>query len=455
MSNHRYGLMLPISITRRQLLGGSSAAVAASLVGFAPTRGRAAMSGTANVFCSAGQRWELPQRAVLPLFSKAFPNIKINLQPVPHGEAVTKIMVSMSSKTDAYDVVFTDNGQWPALNAMGAMTELGPFMDKDPPWRDDYLADVPPAIANLYRVPAKTQAPLYGLTPDGNAQIAFYRTDLFQQKGMKLPETWPEVIDAAKELTDKAKGQYGFISTMRRGIFAGWQFWAVMASYGGSWFDKEETGGWRPQFATDPGYQALQTLLKLMPYAHPVTLNATDDEANSALADGSAVYGPIEWGTAVLNDSKFTKFADVIRADITPRGETAKGRHAPLMGGLGMFIPSWSKNKDAAWEWIKWCNSGDMTNPAIGEAWVKNSGQPARVSLLNKYTSIRPYFAGLSKAYPHAVPYMATIPEAQTIAELIGNETSSALTAEKSIEAALKGMDEGVTHIMSDSGYYH
>ena len=107
-----------------------------------------------------------------------------------------------------------------------------------------------------------------------------------------------------------------------------------------------------------------------MEYAHPVTVNAIDDECNAALGNGSAVYAPIEWGTGILNDKGFTKFADVIKADITPKGETSGGVHRPLMGGLGMFIPTYSKNKDAAFEWVKWCCSGNKTDfrnrPIVG-----------------------------------------------------------------------------------------
>jgi len=414
----------------------------------------AAATGTVSVYTSAGQRWELPQRAVLPLFQKKFPDIKVNLRPLPHSEAVTKVQVTMASKSTAYDVVFTDYGQWPALAKLGAMTDLKPFMDRDPRWRDDYLKDVPTAINKLYRAPATPSGKLFGLTPDGNAQIVYYRADQFEKAGIKVPKTWPEAIEAAKELTDAKRKQYGFITTARRGGFAGWTFWAVMASYGGKWFDKEAPGGWHPRFNTEAGFKALEVLGKLMPYAHPVTLNATDDEANSALANGSALYAPIEWGTSILNNKKFTKYWAVIRSDLPPRGETKAGVHRPLMGGLGMFIPTWSKNKDAAWEWMKWCCSGDKTDPAIGRAWVNGSGQPARVSLLKKYSNIRPYFNGLAKAYPYAVSFVSIIPEAFTISDVIGNEATAVFAGQKDIEDALKAMDKGVEKIMRDAGYY-
>ena len=445
-------------ITRRrtlQMTVGVGTGLMMGAAGFA-ARALAAsdMKGTVTVFTSAGQRWELPERGVLPLFQKAFPNIEVNLRPIPHGEANPKIQVMMRAKSDAFDVIFGEYGQWPAMSAMGALTDLTPFLAKDPAWRDDYFSDVPEPVSSLYRVPANPNGTTYGLTPDGNAQVTFYRADIFEKKGIKVPETWPEAIDAAKELNDPANGVYGFITTMRRGLYAGWEFWAVHASYGGTWFDKEEKGGWNPAFNNDAGHQALETLVKLMEYAHPVTLNAIDDEVNAALANGSAVYAPIEWGTPLLNDPSFTKFSDVIKADLTPRGETANGAHKPLMGGLGMFIPTWSKNKDAAFEWVKWCCSGNKTDPAIGKAWVENKGQPARVSLLTEYSKQRAFFAGLAKAFPKAIPFVSLIPESFPISEILGNETTEVLTGGKTIDAALKSMDKSVHKLMQDSGYY-
>ncbi len=412
------------------------------------------MAGTVTVFTSAGQRWELPQRGVLPAFRAAFPNIQVNIRPTPHGDANPKIQVTMKAQSDAFDVVFAEYGQWPAMHALGALTDLTPYLDKDAAWRNDYFSDVPEAVSSLYRVPANAGGGCCGLTPDGNAEVMFYRADIFQKMGLKVPETWPEVLETAKTLHKPDEGQYGFTTTMRRGLYAGWQFWAVHASYGGSWFDKEGKGAWKPAFNNDAGYKALETLKKLMDFAHPVTINAVDDECNAAMANGSAVFAPLQWGTGILNDPSFTKFSDVILTDITPRGETDKGVHRPLMGGLGMFIPNFSKNKDAAFEWMKWCCSGDKTDPAIGKAWVEGRGQPARVSLLGKYAKERPFFASLQKGFPKATPFVSLIPEAFVISELLGNETTEVITGGKSIEDALKAMDTGVEKIMSDSGYY-
>ena len=458
--------VLKRAITRRQMMQWMAAGAAVASAGAGPrlasadTRGPGwyeddKITGKVTMLVSAGQRWELPARGVLPLFQERFPNIEIDLQPGPHGEMVTKAMMLATSKSKAMDVLYTDYGQWPAFEAAEAMEPLQKFADKDPGWLDDYMADVPAAISKGYRVPAEPDGTLYGLTNDGNANLHFYRRDLMEEVGIhKVPETWEEALEVCKALHQPKKDQYGFITTARRGGFAGWVFWGMLASYGGEWFDKQEEGGWHPTFDNDKGYKALETLIRLMEYRHPVTLNATDDECNTALANGTAVYAPIQWGTSVLNNPEFSKFPDVIETDLVPRGDTPDSTHRPLMGGLGQFVSAHSSTKEAAWEWIKHLNSGDYVDSRISDAYVESAGQPARISMLNKYENIRPHFAGLRKSFPVAVSFVPLIPEAFTLSDIIGNETVAVITGEKSIDDALKAMEKGVEGVMMDSGYY-
>ena len=101
----------------------------------------------------------------------------------------------------------------------------------------------------------------------------------------------------------------------------------MIRSYGGVWFDEN----WEPQFNTEIGHKAFSMLLKLMEYRHPITMNATDEEANSVLAKGSAVFAPMEWGTSVLQDPNFTDHHAHFRSDVVPGGETEISKQEPLM----------------------------------------------------------------------------------------------------------------------------
>jgi ABC-type glycerol-3-phosphate transport system substrate-binding protein len=441
------------ALSRRRMLQASATAAAGAIAAtYHPREVFADVGGKVTLFFEEGKRWGDTQRAVQPLFNKVFPNVQVVFAGQPITDFFQTVIARMSAKTSDFDVTYIDWGRFPGIHAVGGMVPIEDYLAKDVGWRDDYLRDVPKQVTDLYRIPPRTGA-LYGLTDDGNVMTTFYRKDVFDKRGFKYPQTWDEAIDIAKELYDPQNGRYGNIACFQRGAWAGTVFWGVHATCGGWWFDKMEKGGWNPVFSSPSGYEALRVIERLMKYAHPVSANATEDEVNKAFADGSALYGPLCWGTAVLNDPTFTKFAEGIYFDLPPMGKSPGSGQKPQMGGLGQFLNKGSQNKEAAWAWMKFFNSGDYTDPAIGDAIVAAGGQPARASVLKRHQD-RQFLAGLYKAFPHTVPYLMQIPEANAIQALMGEECADFVNGKKDIEAALKAMDTRTRRLMEDGGYY-
>lgn len=444
----------PAGTSRRSVLKGLGTAgvalAAPSVIGL-----RGALAADTNIvsWASAGQRWEFPQRGVYPLFQKKFPDIKVQIVAEPIADMLPKTAVAMAAKSDRYDVIHEDYNFVPQFIAQGALESLEPYLDKDPAYKADILADIPENVLDLYRdKPAAQGGKLYGLPPDSNCQMQYYRADALEKAGLKPATTWDEAIQIAKVLSEDGKKKV-MGSTLKRGFWAGAGFITLLRSHGGDWFDKMEKGGWKVTLDTPEGQQAFEVLMKLVPYMEPTSLNASDDEANTAMLNGTWLYAPFQWGGSSMNDPKFTKFSDVWKVAIVPKGSGPKGRFAPHMGGLGLIIPVYSKNKDAAWEWTKFCCSGNKQDPAIGKAWVENAGQPARASLLKEYTPIRPYYAGLQESLPHAARFLP-IPESNALYEAVGTEVASVITGSKTPAAALKDMQAQATRIMTRGGYY-
>jgi ABC-type glycerol-3-phosphate transport system substrate-binding protein len=439
-------------VPRRSILKGLGLAVGSGALGLAAPAVRAAPASIVS-WASAGQRWEFPQRGVYPLFQKKFPDIKVQIVAEPIADMLPKTAVAMASKSDRYDVIHEDYNFVPQFIAQRALEPLEPYLDKDPAYKKDILADIPENVLDLYRdKPAAQGGKLYGLPPDSNCQLQFYRVDIFDKASLKPAVTWDEAIENAKVLSDGGKKKV-VGAPLKRGFWAAHVFITMLRSYGGDWFDKMEAGGWKVGIDSDEGRKAMDTLMRLVPYLEPTSLNASDDEANTAMLNGTWVYAPVEWGGSSMNDPKYTKFADVWKVGIVPKGTGPKARHAPHMGGLGFIVPAFSKNKDAAWEWIKFCCSGDNQDPEIGKAWVENAGQPARASLLKKYTNIRPYYSGLQESLPVAMRFLP-IPESNALYESVGTEVASVVTGQKPPAQGLKDMQAAATRIMTKSGYY-
>jgi ABC-type glycerol-3-phosphate transport system substrate-binding protein len=447
-------------LSRRQIVqrGAVLGLSATSLGGLLGDARRAAAqsptpSGNLVSWAPSGQRWELPQKAVYPLFQEKFPDISIEWVAEPINDYIPRTVIEMSAKSDQYDILHNDYNVVPQLIALGSLEPLEERLAADADFKADLLADVPENVMDLYRdKPAAQGGTLYGLPPDSNCQLQYYRSDVLEQAGIDKPaETWDEAIEIAKSLADSGTKQTG--TTLKRGLFAGGVFITILRSYGGDWFDKMEEGSFNPGLNTEAGHSAMKVLLDLQPYLEDGALNASDDEANPAMANGTWTYAPVQWGGTTMNDPSFTEFAEVWKSTRVPKGNVEGGDHRPHMGGLGLLIPAYSKNKDAAWEFVKFCCSGDKQDPAIGKAWVEGTGQPARASLLKEYASIRAHFPAIQESLPTAVRY-PPIPESNALYNAVGNEVAAVLTGEKDADAALTDMDAAVHQIMQDAGYY-
>ncbi|MFN8591664.1 MAG: extracellular solute-binding protein [Thermomicrobiales bacterium] len=442
-------------IIQRAAMLGLSASAVGGLLGDA--RRAAAQtptpSGSLVSWAPSGQRWELPQRAVYPLFQQKFPDVSIEWIAEPIADYIPRTVIEMSAKSDKYDILHNDYQVVPQLIALGSLEPLQPYLEKDADFMADILEDVPENVMDLYRdKPAADGGILYGLPPDSNCQLQYYRKDILEQAGIDGPaETWDDAINIAKTLAESGVKQTG--TTLKNVIFAGTVFITIHRSYGGDWFDKMEPGAYTPALNTDAGHSAMQVLLGLAPYLEESSLNASDDEANPAMANGTWTYAPAQWGGTTMNDPEFTEFAEVWATARVPKGNVENGDHRPHMGGLGMLVPSYSKNKDAAWEFVKFCCSGDKQDPAIGKAWVEGTGQPARASLLREYAPLRAHFPAIQESLPTAVRY-PPLPETLALYNAISPDVAAVVLGEKDPDTALKDMDASVKQIMQDAGYY-
>jgi ABC-type glycerol-3-phosphate transport system substrate-binding protein len=205
-------------VTRRSALRAAGAVAVAGSTATAGLLRPARAAGTTIVsWASAGQRWEFPEKGVYPLFQKKFPDIQVQIVSEPIADMLPKSTIALASKSDRYDVIFDDYNYSPQFIAEGALECLEPYLDKDPAYKQDIFADIPENVLDLYRdKPAAQGGKLYGLPPDSNCQMQYYRADVFEKAGLKPAETWDEVIAISQELSKGGKARV-VGTTLKRG----------------------------------------------------------------------------------------------------------------------------------------------------------------------------------------------------------------------------------------------
>ena len=123
---------------------------------------------------------------------------------------------------------------------------------------------------------------LYAVPFYAESSFTFYRKDLFEEAGIKMPDkpTYDQIAEYAAKLTDKSKEQYGFCQRGKPGWGENMAFVGPMVNaFGGRWFDME----WKPQLTSEPWKKAVSYYVENMNESGPPGATANGHNENRAL----------------------------------------------------------------------------------------------------------------------------------------------------------------------------
>ena len=121
--------------------------------------------------------------------------IDVVIEEYAQDEFMTKRLVDLSSGAGTYDIVMMDSVCTQAAQA-GWIENLDEWYKRT----DLYNAEEynPSDIAPSWKLSFTVNDHLYAIPVSGEKQILYYRADLFDEYGIKVPETFDEVYEAAK-----------------------------------------------------------------------------------------------------------------------------------------------------------------------------------------------------------------------------------------------------------------
>src|SRR5437773_2653905 len=114
---------------------------------------------------------------------------KLTYDPVSDADLPNKQIISLSAGTGEYDLTTTDEPYFPGYSSF--LAELDPLVAADKFPKEDWV----PVMWDAGVFNGKA----YGIAFDPNVEILFYRKDILDQKGLKVPTTWPEYMDVASK----------------------------------------------------------------------------------------------------------------------------------------------------------------------------------------------------------------------------------------------------------------
>lgn len=310
-------------------------------------------------------------------FEKEHPDICVDAQYVPTGDAlVQKLITSIQSKT-APDVSWIHADFLDKLIDSDAIYPMEHFIRGDYGFNEDELKDFFPQLLGAFSY----RNTLYALPMDATVLALVYNKDHFRAAGIDPnvpPGTWNDLIEYSSKLTLDKDGdgkidQYGFYVPAYPGsgplsIWMVLQWSPFLWQAGGEFINEDQT---RVLFNSEAGVQALTLWKQIYDDLNFSNYSFTHDMGLASGSISMIMDGPWDLPT-------FRKMKDIDWA-VASLPEGPKGS-ATYIAGESLAIFKQSKNPDAAWAFVKW-----VTQPEIQEMFSISSGYlPVRKSVLEK-----------------------------------------------------------------------
>lgn len=363
-----------------------------------------------------------------------------------------KQILGCSQRDSQYDVLFID-GIW-----VGEFVEAGcldpvegRLDDTDPEliaW-DDYVES--------FRGQAVWDGQRQCLPVGAYWHMLHYRKDLFEAEGIDPPETFDEVMAAAKFFaeSDKYPDVSGYAMNFRRGAAAGQQYFEWIYSAGGKPWEsnfpgsEDAYGDQTPTLTSPESVAMLQWFEDMVPYGPKGVEGFAWDERFNSFAQGNvAMINAWSVRTPGLENPDISEVVGKWDVTLFPHAEGAES--TPPVGGWIMCLNQYSERKDAAWDFMRW-----FASPEVHKQWVLKGAPASRHSTFRdaEVIAAQPWLPTLYESAKAAwVELRPRHPMTFEMIDAIGLHVNRAIIDEVSPEEAMADATEEVTEMLQDAG---
>jgi multiple sugar transport system substrate-binding protein len=474
----------------RNLLGGLAALLMTSALGSGAEAAGKYDGVTVNIMTFTGPQIAEPLQRHAPEFEKAT-GAKVNVITVPFSDLYTKLLTDWSSGTNSVDAgVFAP--QWMGdYIAGGFLQDISDWVakDKDLAWDD---------IGGFFRdFSAKYNGKTYLIPLDGDFHMIYYRTDVFKDAGLTVPETWDDYVADAKALNGKDMNgdgtpDYGSCISKKRNAQAYWFITSVAGGYiqskgtgQGFFFDPTNM---KPLVNNEAFGKALDIYAETTKYGPPNEINLDVGDTRGLFTSGRCALS-MDWGDIgpLAVDPASSKVIDKVGAAVLPGSKEVLNRetgkleactadtcpyavngvnHAPFasFGGWsgGINANAAEKTKEAAFAFLSYVSAPAQSNVDVTIG--KTGFNPYRTS---QFKDLGPWLkSGMSEAaaknYLGAIqdslnsPNMILdlrIPQNQKYQQVVEDEAVSRfLAGEIDRAATMKAIEDGWNELNDQIG---
>jgi multiple sugar transport system substrate-binding protein len=349
-------------------------------------------------------------------FNDQHNGITIEYRLIPFDDVVTEAMRAYATG-QAPDIIAVDNPEHALFSSRGAFLDLTDMIKNSKVIKPE----------NYFPGPLKSvewDGKYFGVPKATNTIALYYNKDMFKAKGLdpnKPPQTWDELVEDARKLTDPAKNVYGLAFSAKANEEGTFQFlpWAQMG------------GGSYEHINADGAVKALEIWKTIIDekLASPDTLTRGQWDSTGTFNSGNAamaISGPWELDR-MIQEAKFDWGVTLL--PVPKEG----AERSSAMGDFNWAIFSTSKHPAEAFKALEYFASQDdkmFKNfgqlPARSDISIPETGQPL------KDAALKVFLEQLKYAKPRG-PH----PQWPKISKAIQDAIQAALTGQMSAKDAL------------------
>jgi len=310
---------------------------------------------------------------IVKMFNEKHPDIEVKAVYVGNYGALSQKLLA-AAQAGSLPTIAQAYSNWTAkLIHAGVVQELNGFIS-DP--KIGFTKEEWEDIWKPFRDNCMWEEKIYALPFNKSLYALFVNTDALMLYGVDIPKTVPDLIKAAKILTDDIDGdgkidQYGF------GFRSNVDTFQIFLTLNGGSILKKVDGKWIPNLDTKETREVLQLLHDMY------------KKDKIAFVQGGYMSGPFGDGKVIMYIGSIAGKPYVDRAS---KGKhewtwapvpTWKTNKVPFAGtDVIMFNTATDEQKKAAWEFMKF-----LVSPEITAFWAKETGYvPVRKSALETKT---------------------------------------------------------------------
>jgi sorbitol/mannitol transport system substrate-binding protein len=418
----------------------------------------AGVTGTVNVAMVGNPQMKTLEQLKSD-FESSHPGITLNLLVLPENQVRDKVTTDISTNAGQFDLVTIGMYEVPLWAKNKWIDEVGTTLQQDATY--DYN-DLIPSIRKGLEVDGKLYAaPFYG-----ESSALFYRKDILQKAGADMTDkpTWDQVAAAAKAVHNPPN-QYGICL---RGL-PGWgeqlaPLDTVINTFGGRWFDEN----WNAQLSSPESSSAIKFYIDTVKGSgEPGATQAGFTECETLMVQGKVgMWYDATSAADLVFDPKQNPSASNMAMAYAP---TKEKENSGWLWAWAFAMEANSKNKPAAYEFMKWATSKDYVNLVAQKNGWGAVPSGARKSTYDQagYKDYAKAFAAITldsiqqadptkptlKPVPYTGVQFVQIPEFQDLGTRVSQEFAAAIAGQQSSDDAIKKANDYANQVAKQGGY--